>query len=223
MSAPDGPISSPTRRDPLTRLAWGIGYLINPLVLPPLFFGWLTGSMAWPSGAVWKATGLAALFLGLLPLITVLVLIAFGGARTLEVRDRAKRTPAFLAAVGFGVGAVLAAAWLEWPQQNVLPALLAVFPINSALLAAINQRTKISVHSASVTAFASMGLWSSVAAGLPAALPAAIAVAAPAVMWARVRDQAHTVRQVLLGALFGILVPAAELYLFTAVGWLRFA
>lgn len=191
------------------------------MVLPPLYFWWVTSGLGWPAPAVWRATGIALVFLGLLPLLLVLFMVLFGRARTLEVRDRRLRTPAFLVSVGFGLGAAALAARLDWPSAGVVPALLLIFPANSALLGLINLRTKISVHCASVAAFAVMGLWMVVAAKLPSGLVVAVGISLPVVMWARVTDDAHSIRQVILGALFGLLVPLAELYALTAVGWLR--
>ena len=191
------------------------------MVLPPLFFWWLTTGLAWPAQAVWRATGIALGFLGLMPLALVAYMVLRGPARTLEVRDRALRTPAFVASVGMGLAAVIVAARLQWPEAGIIPALLLVFPLNSALLGVINLKTKISVHCASVAAFAVMGLWMAVAAGLSVRPVVIAAIALPLVMWARVTDEAHSVRQVILGAIFGLLVPLAELYALTAVGWLR--
>ncbi|MBO6575714.1 MAG: hypothetical protein JJ896_11990 [Rhodothermales bacterium] len=201
-------------------MAWVVGYVVNPMVLPAAFFGWLTWALSWPVEDAWKAVGIAVLFLGVAPLTLVLWLVVSGEARTLEVRDRKKRLPAFAVSVLFGIGAVWAASAGEWPTTNLLPALFAVFPINSTLLLLINLRTKISVHVASVAATAAMGLWMVFGADLPAAYPVAAALFTPVLMWARVRDDAHSRNQVMLGAAFGFIVPALELWLFTRVGWL---
>ncbi len=203
------------------RFATAIGYIISPLILPPLFFLWLTHGLAWPRDATIQATTLALIFLGILPLILIIWMVRTGEAQTLEVRDRTKRLPAFAWAVAFGIVAVVAAANLNWPQTGVMPILLTVFPINSVLLAAINTRTKISVHSASIAASASMSTWCAAAATLGPAFPIAAAITTPVIMWSRVAAGAHTRNQALLGALFGVFLPLAELYLFTQVGWLR--
>jgi hypothetical protein len=201
--------------------ATAIGYVISPLILPPLFFLWLSDSLAWPPAVVAQATTLALVFLGILPLGLIIWMVKTGEAKTLEVRDRTKRLPAFAWAVAFGIAAVAVAANLDWPQAGVIPVLLTVFPINSVLLAAINTRTKISVHTASIAASASMSTWCAAAAGLGPAFPIAATIATPVIMWSRVAAGAHTRNQVLLGALFGVFLPLAELYLFTEVGWLR--
>lgn len=195
--------------------------MISPLILPPLFFLWLSDGLAWPPRDVVEATFIALVFLGILPLLLIIRMVRTGEAKTLEVRDRTKRLPAFAWAVAFGIAAVAVAANLDWPQTGVIPVLLTVFPINSVLLAAINTRTKISVHSASVAASASMSTWCAAAASLGPAVPIAATIATPVIMWSRVAAGAHTRNQVLLGALFGVFLPLAELYLFTEVGWLR--
>ncbi|MFT5144591.1 MAG: hypothetical protein ACI80V_001365 [Rhodothermales bacterium] len=205
------------------RLATAIGYVISPFLLPPLFFWWVAAGLAWPSAAVQKAAGIALVFLSILPLILIIRMVLTGQAKTLEVRDGTKRLPAFLWAMAFGIAAVIAATQIDWPQPAVIPALLLVFPVNSMLLALINTQTKISIHSASIAATAAMSLWIATEAGLPTTFALAAAAATPLVMWSRVAAGAHTRNQVLLGALFGILLPLAELYLMTAVGWLNLA
>jgi PAP2 superfamily len=207
----------------IPRLATAIGYIISPLLLPPLFFWWVSAGLGWPAPAVLKAAGLALVFLGILPLILIIRMVATGQAKTIEVRDGTKRLPAFLWAVAFGIAAILVATRLEWPEPAVIPALLLVFPINSILLALINTQTKISIHSASIAATAAMSLWIVSVAAHPEAFALAALAATPLVMWSRVASGAHTRNQVLLGALFGILLPVAELYLMTAVGWLSLA
>lgn len=206
-----------------TAFPTAVGYVISPLILPPLFFWWLSDGIQWPGEAVLKATGIAFFFLGLLPLLLIIRMVMTGEAKTLEVRDRTKRLPAFAWSVVFGIIAVGVSANMEWPRPAVLPALFAVFPINSILLAAINTRTKISVHSASIAASASMSTWCAAVAAIGPAFPIAATIATPIVMWSRVAAGAHTRNQVLLGALFGVLLPVGELYLFSSVGWLQLA
>lgn len=198
-----------------------LGYIISPLILPPLFFWWMAVGLGWPAMAVAIATALPLVFLGLLPLAVIAWMVIWGDARSLEVRDRTKRLPAFLWAVGFGVAGVVAATLLSWPHPGVMPALLAIFPVNSVLLAVINTRTKISVHSASIAATAAISVWMVARHGFAAPFATAAAISTPLVMWSRVAAGAHTRNQVLLGALFGLVLPVTELYLFTAVGWLR--
>jgi hypothetical protein len=209
------------KADTSTRFPTAVGYVISPLILPPLFFWWLAQGIAWPTEAVFKATAIAFVLLGLAPLILIVWLVISGEAKTLEVRDRTKRLPAFAWAIGFGLVAVVVSANVSFPQPSVLPALFAVFPINSLLLAAINTRTKISVHAASIAASASMSTWCAAVATIGPAFPIATAIATPIVMWSRVAAGAHTRNQVLLGMLFGVFLPLGELYLFSAVGWLN--
>jgi hypothetical protein len=207
----------------VTKVAWALGYLINPMILPPALFWWLTAGLGWEPDAVLAAVLLVAFFLGLVPISLVGWLVYRGKAETVEVRDQHKRLPAFIAAFLSGVTAILVAALMDWPVAGVLWPLLAIFPLNTAILAAINTRTKISIHVSSLTGFTSMSFWLALRVGLSTALPIGAILATPVLMWARVRAKAHSEREVIYGAFFGFLMPIAELYLLTAVGWLRFS
>ena len=200
------------------RLAVVVSYVINPLVLPPVFFWWLGDSLDMPAEVTWTLVGLAVGFLGLLPLCVVAWMVWRGRAETLEVRDRSKRLPIFLWTVGFGATAAFLA-------DAVVPgvgagALFAVFPLNAAVLALINRRIKVSIHAAGIAGLASMSGWFAWLAALDSGMTFWALVAVPLVMWARVRSDAHTLGQVILGMAFGVLVPVLELFALAALGWL---
>ncbi len=207
----------------LTQTAWVLGYLVNPMVLPPALFWWMTAGMGWDSDSIVAVTLLVAFFLGLIPISLVGWLVFRGKAETVEVRDQTKRMPAFIATFLSGFAAILVAAYMDWPSDGIVAPLLVVFPVNTALLALINTRTKISIHVSSLTGFTSMSLWIAVGLGLPMTLPIAAIVASPILMWARVRAKAHSEWEVFLGAIFGFLMPIGELYLLASVGWLQLA
>ena len=104
----------------------------------------------------------------------------------------------------------------------LLVALALLYPINTALIVLINLRWKISVHMTSLAGFVSILLF--VAMTIWRALPpetelvltvvtvAPLLVLLPLLMWARIRVKAHTLGQVVAGTVFGLVVPAVELF-----------
>jgi hypothetical protein len=210
------------RRQRGYRVANAVSYVLNPLALPPVGFG----LVQWHFGAgvleiAWTVV-VSAVFFCFIPLLYLLGMVREGRAESLEVRDRGRRLRPFL----FGVGSYLAGiAVLGATVRTALPLLVgiaATFPVNTLLIVLINTRWKISVHMTSLAGFVSLLLfvaltvWRDLPPGAEAALTAAsvapLLLLLPLLMWARVRVEAHTPGQVLAGALFGLLVPFAELY-----------
>lgn len=200
------------------RLASGISYLINPLILPPTEFGlvlWHFGAGAKEIGGV-VAIGLVFFFL--IPLAYVASMVRRGKAETLEVRSRGLRTGPFLFGIAsYAIGLVFLWMAVETARPIML-ALAAIYPINTALVALINLRWKISVHATSIAGLLAALL---VVAEFPSTFPTLgiVTVASvvpwllliPVVMWARVRSGAHTVPQVVGGAAFGFGVTLLQL------------
>lgn len=220
-------------RDPGERLASAVSYVLNPLVFPPVAFTLIAAHFH--SGAAQTAAvfGVSLVFFCLVPLLYVVGMIRAGRAESLEVRNRASRTRPFLVGVAsYAVGAGLLGLVLRGPALPVVLAFAALFPLNTLVIALINLRWKISIHMTSlagfvgVLLFVAMTAWRSLPAGPQAVLTVAsvapLLVLLPLVMWARVRVEAHSLGQVVAGAVFGLLVPVAQLYVI-AHHWLGLA
>lgn len=212
--------TEPDRR-PAERFARAVAYTINPIVLAPLFFGWVASEAGWPSADVLRAVVLTTASLSLVPLVVLWWMVRTGRAENLEVRSRARRGMPFLAALSGATGALAASFALDWPTRPLLEPLVACFVANTVVLGAVTTRFKISLHAASVSGFVSMAAWLGAAQGSPdwaVLVPAAGCI--PLVAWARVRDHAHSTVEVAAGTAFGLVVPPLELEILAHLGWL---
>ncbi|MEM8599845.1 MAG: hypothetical protein AAGF99_07990 [Bacteroidota bacterium] len=223
-SAPD---LSGTR--PLSyRIANALSFLINPLVLPPTGFGLTLAHFGASGGEITWVVTVGVVFFGLVPLTYIGWMVATGRARSVEVRERDKRTgPLAAGIIGYIVGVLV----IAFTGQTAVPLLIALaltFPVNTTLVLLITLRFKISIHVTAVAGFVAGLLFVTLVpwAGLPqppflqieAVLIACLML--PLIMWARVHAKAHTVQQVMLGAVFGTLLPLAELSIAWQLGWL---
>ena len=147
-------------------------------------------------------------------------MIRRGEAETLEIRQRESRLKPFLVGItSYAVGIVVMAT-TGTTAVSFLVALALLYPINTALIVLINLRWKISVHMTSLAGFVSILLFVSLTvwrdfppateAVLTALTVAPLLVLLPLLMWARVRVGAHTLGQVVAGALFGLIVPVVR-------------
>lgn len=198
------------------RVAHTIAMTINPIVLVPIFFAWVLAGAGWPTRAVVDAVLLATLFLSIAPVVLIVWMVRTGRAETIEVRTRSHRTGPFLVAFLGGITALGWSAVIDWPTGPLVEPLLGCFLLNTALLAAVNTRFKISLHAASVAGFVSMAAWLSVAV----VIPALSTILVPLVMWSRVHTGAHTLREVVAGAAYGLTIPIVELEMLQWAGWL---
>jgi membrane-associated phospholipid phosphatase len=222
-----GTLPAPSeRREPGYRLANAVSYVVNPLVLPPITFGLVQAHVGAGAAEIALTAVVSVVFFVLLPLAYVVWMVRRGEAESLEVRAQGKRTRPFLAGVAsYAVG--LTILWyIARSTPDLVIAIAALMPANTLVMALINLRWKISIH---VTAIASLcsALAFSALCVAPGAWPlppaergglldfgtvAMVLPLVPLMMWARVRVEAHTPRQVLGGALYGLLVPFAELW-----------
>lgn len=198
------------------RIAYAVAMTINPIVLVPLFFAWILAGAGWPAPAVVHAALIATLFLSIAPVLLIVWMVRTGRAETIEVRARARRGGPFLVAFLGGVTALGWAAVTDWPTGPLFEPLLGCFLVNTVLLAAVNTRFKISLHAASVAGFVSMAAW--LTDGVVA--PALAALLVPLVMWSRVHSGAHSLREVVSGAAYGLTIPLLELEVLRQAGWL---
>ena len=153
---------------------------------------------------------LAALFVCVLPLIVLLVLVRLGKVTDHHVSDRKQRAPVLLMALAcIAVGLLVLTA--AGAPQSVIAMVLAVVG-GVAVLAAVSPFWKMSGHAAAVSCAAVVSVLMLGAAWAP------LLVLVPAVCWSRVVLRAHTVAQVVAGALFGGVVMAGVWWLLR--GWL---
>ena len=215
---------APVAAGPAYAVANALSYLLNPLVLPPAGFGLALWHLGAPRLEIITVVLVALAFYGLLPLAYIARLVQQGEASSLEIRQRERRTKPFLVGIAcYALGAVVLGALGETAVPLVV-AMAALFPLNTAIVLLINFRWKMSVHLTSIAGFVSMlyviaaTAWAdgSVPPGWEAALSvqavAPLILLVPVMGWARVRVGAHTKKQALAGALFGLFVPAAQLY-----------
>jgi membrane-associated phospholipid phosphatase len=199
-----------------------LSYVLNPLVLPPVGFALILWHFGAPFAEIALITGVALVFFCLVPLAYVVRMIRRGEAKTLEVRDQRSRLKPFLVGItSYAIG-MLVMATAGTTAVAFLVALALLYPINTALLVLINLRWKISIHMTSLAGFVSILLFVSLTvwrdlpptaeAVLTAVTVAPLLILLPLLMWARVRVEAHSVGQVVAGALFGLIVPVVELY-----------
>ena len=201
------------------RLATAVSYVVNPLILPPIGFGLVLWHFGAGAPEIRNGVGAGLVFFFLLPLLYVALMVRRGEAATLEVRSQQARTRPFLVGI---VSYVIGVAFLWMILQTARPlmlALAAIYPINTALVALINLRLKISVHVASIAGFfAGLFFVAQMSWNVPTidvlttATVASWALLIPVVMWARVRSGAHTPGQVVGGAIFGFGMTLAQLF-----------
>ncbi len=222
-----------TARPPESRLDLGhhaanvLSYVVNPLVLPPVGFGLILWHFSAPGREIALVVAVSLVFFCLVPLAYVVRMIRRGEAESLEVRERAGRLRPFLVGIASYAVGIIGMALVGTTAVPLLAALALIYPVNTALLLLVNLRWKISIHMTSLAGFVSILLfvsltvWRDLPPGTEAVLTALtvapLLVLLPLLMWARVRVGAHTPGQVVAGAVFGLVMPAAELWLIVRV------
>ncbi len=204
-----------------------ISYVVNPLVLPPLVYGLVLHHVGAPAGDVARGAGLGAFFFALVPLVHVGWMRARGIIKSLEIRDRSKRTAPFLVSLGAGLAAFVIVLVLDMTGGRLLAALVGCHVLNTVLLFSITTQWKISVHCASVAGAVATLVFVRVhvpgtlldtakVGGLVLGLGA---ILVPLLLWARVYSRAHTMAQAVAGSALGLVAPYVELFVVSsAVG-----
>ncbi|VXA96034.1 Putative membrane protein [Arthrobacter sp. 9AX] len=153
---------------------------------------------------------LAALFVCVIPLLLLLVLVRLGKVTDHHVSDRKQRAPVLLMALGSIVVGLLVLEAAGAPESVVAMVLSLVGGV--VVLAGVSPFWKISGHAAAISSSAVIAV---LMLG-PAWLPLLLLI--PAVGWSRVVLRAHTLAQVVAGALFGGTVMAGIWWLLQ--GWM---
>lgn len=204
-----------------------ISYVVNPLVLPPILFALALGHVGAPPTDVVTGTGVGLLFFCVIPLAHVVWLRTRGQVESLEVRDRAKRTGPLFVGIASGTAALLSVLALDLTGGRLLAALIACHVVNTAMLALVTVRWKISIHCTALAGVAGALVFvhlhvpgSILTTPLGTILVGGGLALVPLLAWARVRSGAHTAAQVVAGSAFGGLAPYVELILVSRFGWL---
>jgi membrane-associated phospholipid phosphatase len=180
------------------RLAYAISQVGSPPVLAIAAFT-LTAATASTPGA-WAWAGLYAVLAILPPLIYLVWLLHRGQVADLDVQLREERTRPMVFAIACAGIAVLALLMGTAPLEMTL--LAAALWVQSVAIFGITLRWKISVHSATAAAAATL-MWFLTGALLP------LLVGVPVIAWSRVRLRRHTVAQTVAGALLGLAILVA--------------
>ena len=194
-----------------------VSYVVSPLAFPPLVYGLvLTHVGASWADVAWGA-GIGLVFLSVVPLAYVGGMRLQGRIKSLEIRNRSKRTEPFLVALGASGAALATVLGIDIAGRRLLAALVACHVLNTTLLFLITTRWKISVHCASVAGAVSTLVF------VQGHVPGRMLVAAGSavliggvgltglMLWARVRSGAHTVGQAVAGTGMGLVAPYLEL------------
>ncbi|MFQ5571320.1 MAG: hypothetical protein ACE5G0_16715, partial [Rhodothermales bacterium] len=78
------------------RVAFGLAYVVSPLSLPPVLFGWVAAHFEAPVHDLVWAFVVGVVFFGLIPLGYLIWMVRHHRARSIEVRNRERRTRPFL-------------------------------------------------------------------------------------------------------------------------------
>jgi len=190
---------------------------INPLILPlPLLFLLARHAGAPASELIWIMV-IALVGYVVVPLSLLLWFRSQGLIDTIEARNRKARQ----APLSVGAGILFVTSILLFAASNIargpVVSVAVVLALNASLIALITLRFKLSIHVASVSGFISMFIMAQYLSEMPIAgsawiLPIAVA-GLLLVMWARVNEEAHSIREVIAGFFFGLLLPALEFWL----------
>ncbi|HYE95332.1 MAG TPA: hypothetical protein VD962_03925 [Rubricoccaceae bacterium] len=205
----------------MRRLADVLSYVLNPLAWPPIGFALVQAHFGASGAEVAFSLIVVFVFFAAVPLGYLVWLWRRGEVASLEVRERRRRLRPLAVGIASYVAGLVALAVVGRTAEPLVLALALQYPVNTLVVLLITLRWKISIHCVGVAGFAVALLvvaslpwpWPS----LPVLTPAntwPVLLLIPPVMWARVASGAHTRAQAVGGALFGLLVPAAELGLF---------
>jgi len=188
-----------------SRAAAAVSLVLNPSMWGGGFVAVLAAVFVPPGLVRWIAAALGLVFVAAVPVGLLFALKALGQLSDVEMRVRSERDVVYLwCAVSYGVGAVLlrlvGAAWQVW-------GLVALHVPYALVIAAVNRRWKVSIHTAGLGGVLAAGL---VFFGMRASpLAAALLVGG----WARWAAGAHTPGELAAGAAIGFVLTGGGLEL----------
>lgn len=200
-----------------------LSFSLNPLLMSALAVGLVATGYDAPQTEVWAVIGLSMMFMFVMPLFYLLSLHRTGRVESLSVRERMdRRWPMIISIVLMIILFPSLLAVAQTTSAAVL-SVAGIYLVNTVLLLMITVRLRISLHAAGLASFiaisAVFGAMSSFD-GIPggATLFALAVVALPLLSWARIRRHEHETGEVLLGILFGLVVPTLELAFLVMTG-----
>ena len=190
------------------RVAKIVSVVLSPLLMPAvvaLLVLWDIGSDA---GEIVATTSVVLFALFVMPLADIVWMIRRGKTHTLDVPNRAARTEPFTTAIIAGSAAVVAVRTLDMHGEPLIHAILVAYIINMILVMGINSAWKISVHMAGLGGSIAIllvvsGLSGESSVVLTGSTVLPLFLLIPLVGWARYTLKAHTMAQIVLGAIIG--------------------
>ncbi len=204
------------------KAAWWVSMILNPFVVPPIIFGLVAHSNGMEGQALGQIIGIATFLYFIIPVVYLVVLLRLKAIDSLEARDKSKRQAPMYWGAFWVIIAIPIMIWFSNGSPFVFGLIGGVLALNAVLLAVINRQLKISIHVAGVSGLFSillaLLLTHRIASDLLGTSFFAITlIAISLVAWARVHSNAHHLKEVFLGALFGLFVPIAEIYLVSLI------
>jgi len=180
-----------------------ISLALNPSLWGGVFVAFLAFRFEPTGGARWLAASLGFVFVALVPVGLLFALKAAGHLSDVEMRDQGERGAVYLAcAASYTVGAI-ALYWLDatWPVWG----LVGLHAPYALVLAALNRRWKVSIHTTGLAGLAAAGWVLFGAAALPLVVIPVIGG------WGRWAARAHSLAELTWGAAIGFVLTGGGL------------
>lgn len=205
------------------RVATLVSACLNPLLMSALAVGLVATGYDAPRAEVWAVIGLSMMFMFIMPLFYLLALFRTGRVRSLALRDRMKRRWPMIISIVLMI--ILYPSLLAVAQTTAAAVLsvAGIYLVNTVLLLMITVRYRISLHAVGLASFVAI---TAVFGALPSfegfpggtALFAVAVASLPLIAWARIRKRENETGEVVLGILFGLVVPTLELAFLALTG-----
>ena len=215
-------LSHPESDKPESLAAWLIAMLFNPLTLPPVLYALLAFQAGADSVEITHIAITAIVLHLVLPLSYLLVLKKAGRIQSIEARDRSKRSGPLLVGALYLIAAIPIMWYQAQASETVVTGFAIVTAANALIIALITRRFKISMHVASTSGFLAVVITSAQLSGAMLwggwTLVAGSLLLIPAVIWARIRNDAHSKKEVYAGLIYGLVALHLELVGLQALG-----
>ncbi len=207
------------------RFANVLTYLINPLIFPPVIVTLAAAHAGASSGTLWWVAISSGILYFLLPVGVLAYLMIRGRIQSFEVRVRKRRILPLFIGFGLALAAIPVIEIGAGESRDLVGWITGCFATNILILLLITRAWKISLHVAGVAGLTAFLWWiaSHIVAADPSSIQLTISgslatfVLIPILMWSRVRVKAHSVAQVVAGAVLGAVIPLTELYVLQAL------
>lgn len=203
------------------KLAQAVSYLLSPLVMPVAVTSIALSAAGASQHAILTNGSVAFVAFFVIPLVGIVSLLVRGETASLDVPERPVRTRLFAVTFVAGVLGLLVCQSLGLETALVLP-IMASFVLILAATAWINLFWKISVHMIAISGALAILLAVSTVLGpggswlrMPVIVPFLLLI--PLVGWSRLYLRAHTIDQIVGGALLGFFGHFAAILLLGSV------